>query len=94
MGRHKANGRHIMFSCRLSEAEYEDLQSFLAVAEYSDEDKSEQFRSLLFELNGRLKRNMLGHLEYVVPEHERISQVKPKKKEIEFPDLSKMKVTW
>ena len=67
----RAKGRSVMFACRLNEGEAKALESLLAIAE-SESIRSEQFRSILLELEGNLERDAYGHLIYHDRESERL----------------------
>ena len=60
-----------MFSCRLSESEFEALESLLGLDIGRSGSKSESFRAVIVELNGRLERDFLKHIQYKVPKYER-----------------------
>ncbi|MEM3701000.1 MAG: hypothetical protein QXL57_09100 [Candidatus Bathyarchaeia archaeon] len=62
MGRRKADGRHLWFSIRLSEAEYEDMQRILAIAERYSQNKQAGFRLMIHELADRLYVDLGGNL--------------------------------
>ena len=61
-----------MFACRLSEREYEALESLLELSRMVSNEscRSKLFREIILELRGRLHRNYLHHLRYVSPSFE------------------------
>ena len=64
--------RPYMFACRLSEREWEALESLLELSRQvsNEESRSKLFREIILELSGRFHRNYLHHLRYVSPSFE------------------------
>ena len=57
-----ANGRHIMFACRLSVEEHDALTRLLRLSYCNPQDISGQFRSLVLELDHKLDRDLAHNL--------------------------------